>query len=107
MTLPATFVICRSGRTEVMLGNHLVGVIEPWDGGQIRNGLGAIEAYYWITLPIDGGYSRKFPVSSIDKARRLILHRLSDWFEAAGLLFVPIAEVLAAQAELEREARSA
>ena len=104
--MPATFVINPSGRVEVMLGKQLVGIIEPWDGGQIRNGFGRIEAYYWITLPIDGGHGRKFPTSSVNRARRLILHRLSEWFEAAGDLFAPIAEVLAAQAELEREARS-
>jgi hypothetical protein len=62
---PATFVINPSGRIEVMLEKHLVGVIEPWHGGQIRNGMGHIEAYYWITLPVDGGNGRKYPVSSV------------------------------------------
>jgi hypothetical protein len=104
MTEPVTFAVQRSGRIEVMLGNHLVGVIEPWDSVNIRNSLGRIGAYWWITLPVDGGYSAKHPATSTRKSRRLILHRLAEWFDAAGPMFAPIAETLAAQAELEREA---
>ena len=104
MTEPATFVSNPSGRIEVMLGQHLVGTIDPWDGPQIRAGRDKIGAFYRITLPIAGGPATVRPARSIGLARRLILHRLADWFDAAGPLFAPIAETLAAQAELEREA---
>ena len=103
-TEPALFVANPSGRIEVMLGLHLVGVIEPWDGPQIRNRLGAIGAYYWITLPVDGGYSAKRPATSARIARRHILRRLAEWFEAAGPAFFEVALVLSAQAEDERAA---
>jgi hypothetical protein len=55
MTEPALFTVQRSGRVEVMLGRHVVGFIEPWNGPQRRGGSGPIGAYYWIVLPIDGG----------------------------------------------------
>lgn len=101
MTEPATFVI-RNGteRIEVMLGAHVVGTIDPWEGVQRYASFGIIGAYY---STIFSGKQR-WPASSPQAARRLILHRLAEWFEAAGPVFAPVAETLAAQAELEREA---
>jgi hypothetical protein len=87
----ALFVSNRSGRIEVTIGVHVVATIYPHRES----------ARYQILLP---GYEGARLVDSVGKARRLIMHRLADWFEAAGPAFAPIAETLAAQAELEREA---
>jgi hypothetical protein len=97
----AEFVVQRSGRIEVMLGAHLVGVIEPWAFGGGRR-FGEVRAHYRMLL----GEGRASPrgASSVGVARRQLLHRLAEWFDAAGPLFAPAAEALAAQAELEREA---
>lgn len=105
MSEPALFVANPSGRIEVMLGKHVVGMIEPWDGPQVRNGLGAIGAYYWIMLPVDGGGSPKRPATSPRAARRLILCRLAEWFEAAGPVFCEATMMLSVQAEMEAEKR--
>ena len=91
MIEPATFEIHRSGRIDVMLGRHLVATIYPYQGG----------ARYRVMLP---GRDGARLVSSVGKARRLVLHMLADWMEAAGPLFAQAAETLASQAELEREA---
>jgi hypothetical protein len=101
MIAPAEFVIRPSGRIEVMLGQHLVGAIEPWHGAP------KIEAYFWITLPVDGGASPKCPATSVALARRLILLRLAHWFEAAGPFFHAVGETLAMQSEEERSALEA
>lgn len=103
MTDPALFVINRSGRVEVMLGKWLVGIIEPWADLHGHSVLGRVNAYYWLTMPFDGAPMAKKAAPSTRVARRLLLHRLAEWFEAAGPVFAPIAETLAAQAELERE----
>ena len=99
MTELAVFIINTSGRVEVTLGAHVVGTIEPWDGVQRQSSIGNIGAYYSTLF----SGAQRFPASSPRAARRLILHRLAIWFETAGPLFSPIAETLAAQAELERE----
>lgn len=48
MTLPAEFVTDqKSGRIEVMLGTHLIGVIEAWsDSLEQPKTMGKIEAYH-------------------------------------------------------------
>ena len=92
MTEPATFIIHNSGRIEVNIGVHTVAVIDR-HAHQVR---------YRFFLPGLIGIPRL--CDSTNKARRIVLHKLVDWFEAAGPLFAPIAETLAAQAELEREA---
>lgn len=107
MTDPATFIILPSGRMEIMLGTQLAGIIEPWDGPHIGTGHGHVGAYFWITLPIDGGSDVKRPAPSPQVARWLILKKLADWFDAAGPLFGYIVETLAAQAQMEREALDA
>lgn len=91
MTDPAEFVINRSGRIDVVLGHHTIATIFPYLGG----------ARYRVMLP---GREGARLVRSIGVARRLVLHMLADWFDAAGPAFSPVAEALAAQAELEREA---
>lgn len=98
MTEPADFHIQRSGRIEVVLGTHVIGTIEPWDGATARNSLGTIGAYYWTFF--DGG--RRHPATSPRIARRLILHRLAEWFEAAGPHCQSLAEAFSIQAEGER-----
>lgn len=107
MIAPAEFVINPSGRIEVMLGTHLVGVVEPWDGMQGRHGGSRVGAYFQITLPIDGHSGMKRPTASVAIARRLVLQRLADWFAAAGPCCQPLAEALALQAEDERQAQCA
>ena len=91
MTEPVTFTVQRSGRIEVMLGAHVVATIHPHLGG----------ARYRVFLP---GRDGARLVHSVGKARRLVLHVLADWFDAAGPLFAPAAETVAMQAEMEREA---
>lgn len=91
MSEPAIFAIHLSGRIEVMLGAHVVATIYPHLGG----------ARYRLLLP---GRDGARIVKSVPTARRLVLHMLTDWFDAAGPMFAPVAESLAAQAELEREA---
>lgn len=103
----ATFVINPSGRIEVMLGRQLCGVIEPWDGPQLRSGMGRIGAYCYTSLPVDGGAGQKLPATSVQAARHLILRKMAHWFDAAGPLFQMIAEALANQAQQEREAAMA
>jgi hypothetical protein len=98
MTEPAAFHINPSGRIEVVLGIHRIGIIEPWDGGQAKNSFGKIGAYYWSIF--DGGM--RHPATSTKIARRLILHRLSQWFEAGGPFAQSLAEAFSLQAETER-----
>ena len=92
MTEPAVFHINASGRIEVMLGMHTIGIIEPWEGSR------RINAYYWMIF--DG--KTRHPATSTKIARRLILHRMAEWFEAAGPCCHPLAEALSLQAEGER-----
>ncbi len=113
MTAPADFTTDETGRIEIKLGSQLAGIIEPWDGPQFRTGaervrgLGRIHAYFWITLPIDGGTDSKHPATSPKAARWLVLKALSQWFENAGPLCHAQAQALALQAELERDALQA
>jgi hypothetical protein len=100
MTQPVEFHIQPSGRIEVMLGIHQVGVIEPWNERGCY--FGKIGAHYRINLPEARTMPR--PATSVQVARRLILHRLAQWFDAAGPLWAPMAEALALQAESERSA---
>lgn len=103
MTQPVEFHIQPSGRIEVMLGIHQVGVIEAWcERGSY---FGKIGAHYSVSLPDDGGRTMPRPATSVQIARRLILHRLAQWFDAAGPLWAPMAEALALQAESERSVR--
>lgn len=103
MSQPVEFHIQPSGRIEVMLGIHQVGVIEPWaEELRGRNHFGKIGALYRLYL--DEGRTMPRPATSVQVARRLILHRLAQWFDAAGPLWAPMAEALAIQAEGERSA---
>jgi hypothetical protein len=102
MTQLVEFHIQPSGRIEVMLGIHMVGVIEPWC--ERSSYFGKIGAHYSVTLP-ECGRTMPRPATSVQVARRLILHRLAQWFDAAGPLWAPMAEALAIQAESERSAR--
>ena len=102
MTEPAIFVEKPSGRIEVMLGVHLIGVIEPWPLACQGRNLGRVGAHFSIMLPEDGPRS-PFPATSVSTARRLILGRLSAWFEAAGPLFASTAAELGMQAIREGE----
>ncbi len=111
MTAPADFTTDETGRIEIKLGAQLAGIIEPWDGAQIRNAMvdpwQSIHAYFWITLPIDGGADAKHPATSPKAARWLVLKALARWFEDAGPLCHAQAQALALQAELERDALQA
>lgn len=92
MTEAATFVLSKQrNRTEVMLGAHLVAIIVPQGSA----------ALYRFLLP---GLKGHRLCDSPQKARRLILHVLAHWHAEAGPLYFEIAEVLAAQAEREKEA---
>jgi len=88
----ATFIINKQRRTiDVMLGPHRVAYINTY-GRQVR---------YSVLLP-NAGTIRV--TDSLPTARRCVLHVLSEWFERAGPAFAKIAETLATQGELEREA---
>ena len=101
MTQLVDFHIQPSGRIEVMLGIHQVGVIEPWHedlrGTRCFGKTGALYRLY-----LEESRTMPRPATYIAVARRLILHRLSQWFDAAGPLWAPMAEALAMQAESER-----
>jgi hypothetical protein len=103
MTEPAHFLINPSGKIEVMFGAQLVGIIEEWPSElqRRRSNLGDVRAYYWLVI---GDDQTRHPASSTTIARRLILHRLSEWCFAAGAYFEGAARGLAAQAERERVA---
>jgi len=101
MSQIAEFVTQPSGRIQVVFGMHTVGFIEPYDA-VCRGGSCNVGAYFWIALPLDGGGSPKRPAANVRIARRLILHRLAGWYEAAGPEFSRIASALALQAESER-----
>jgi hypothetical protein len=90
--MTAEFAILPSGRIEIMIGVHVVGIIYPLVAGRVR---------YSLALP-DATGARE--VDSVAKARRIVLHVLADWFDACGAEFRPIAAALAIQAESERAA---
>lgn len=103
MTQLVEFHIQPSGRIEVMLGIHRVGVIEPRDDEFGGCTFGRAGAHFRLYLENDRTMPR--PATSVQVARRLILHRLAQWFDAAGPLWAPMAEALAMQAEGERSVR--
>lgn len=106
MSEPALFMVNVCGDTEVWFGERLVGMISEWAEAlrSERKIVGEVGAYYQVFLPIDGSTDIKRPATSVRVARRLILHRLADWFGKAGPMFDNIVQALTAQAELEREA---
>jgi hypothetical protein len=86
----AEFVILPSGRIQVVVGVNVVATIYPPASGSVR---------YSLALP---GMEGARLVDSVPKARRIVLQRVADWFEACGPGFLPVAEAIGAQAESER-----
>ena len=93
---PVLFVTHTSGRRiEAMLGNNIVGVIMLIPEGRVA-------AYYDMRLPMEGKYKLPHPASSIVLAKRNLLIRIAEWFDAAGPIAAPISSAIRVQAEEER-----
>jgi hypothetical protein len=95
----ATFIIDQVGRIEVMLGTHLVGVIEPE-----REGTAAI---YRVLLPVNGAVEKYRRAPSVQMARYLVLAKMIEWFSNAGPVFEVAAGDLMLQAHEEKQAAEA
>lgn len=98
---PVTFVDKRNGRIAAVLGERMVGEIEPWHGDRSGN----YGAYYWMMLTDDGERDICHPASTLHDARYLLLRRLSDWFAQAGPFGAVLSAALARQAGAERPER--
>ena len=66
------------GREAVMLGHVQVGEIMPTDGGRHQ-------ACFRLTLPEASTSAVWRPASDISDARRLVLMKVNDWLNAAGV----------------------
>ena len=102
MSEPVTFSTNkRNGRIAALLGDQVVGEIEPWHGDHSGN----YGCYYWITLTDGGERDICHPAPTLHDAKWLLLQRLGDWFAQAGPFCAALSQALAQQAGRERPNR--
>ena len=108
MSGPVEFVSTASGSIEALIGNTLVGLIQPWPPNLTWKTetvvvAGPIEATMKMLMPIQGGIEMAAPMMSIAGARRTLLHRLAEWHQSASpSLYANMITALRMQAEGER-----